>query len=138
VLSACASGANAPVALRAPFLKYKIYKIKYKINCKINDDQWRYTHRAILRTGSLCGHFLLRLDPVLFAETKIARLDQNESGRSMMPWQHRVEYSRSNGITSPRFLERDFREELANGFHARTLPLRPYQTQRQESNQGAC
>ena len=60
--------------------------------------EWRDTYRTLsakredsLRvvaayhlqcSGQLRNHCFLRFDPVLFAETKIARLDRNESGRS--------------------------------------------------------
>ena len=44
---------------------------------------------------------------------------------------HSIENGSSYCIASASFLEGDLREKLANGFYARTLPLRPDQTQRQ-------
>src|SRR6516165_9701472 len=101
----------------------------------------RYAHRALSakRDDSLrlvatyhlqCprqlrDYCLLCFDPVLFAETKIARLDRNESGRSAVRRQHRIENGSSYCIASSSFLEGNLREKLANGFHGRTLPLRP-------------
>src|SRR6516164_8029481 len=103
--------------------------------------EWRHAYRALsakredsLRvvaadhlqcSGQLRDYCLLRFDPVLFAETKIARLDRNESGRSAVRWQHRIKNGSSYCIASSSFLEGNLREKLANGFHARTLPLRP-------------
>src|SRR6516162_887444 len=39
-------------------------------------------------SGQLRNYCLLCFNPVLFAETKIARVDRNESGRSAVRWQH--------------------------------------------------
>jgi hypothetical protein len=103
--------------------------------------EWRYAYRALsakredsLRvvaayhlqcSGQLRDYCLLRFDPVLFAKTKITRLDRNESGRSAVRWQHCTENGSPYCIASSSLLEGHFREKLANGFYARTLPLRP-------------
>ena len=61
-------------------------------------------------SGQLRDHCLLRFDPVLLAETKIARLDRNESGRSGVRRQHGVKNGSSYCIASASFLEGNLRE----------------------------
>jgi len=69
--------------------------------------EWRHAYRAFsakrqdsLRavapyqlqgSSELRNHCFLRFDPILLVETKIARLDRNESGRSAVRWQHRIQ-----------------------------------------------
>src|SRR5262249_19133171 len=105
--------------------------------------EWRHAHRALsakredsLRvvaayhlqcSGQLRDYCLLCFNPVLFAEINIFRLDRNESSRSAVLWQYHVENGSADCIASASFLEGNLREEPANGFHARTLPLRPNQ-----------
>jgi hypothetical protein len=88
--------------------------------------EWCHAHRALsakredaLRAvaayhlqggGQLREHGLLGFDAVLLGETTITELDRNQSGRSAVRWQHRIENGSSYGIASTSFLEGDLRE----------------------------
>jgi hypothetical protein len=136
MVSGVFTGGSADVGVRIDPQHRKIITITFS-----QSGEWRHAYRALsaqredsLRvvapyhlqcSGQLRDYCLLRFDPVLFAETKIARLDRNESGRSAVRWQHRIENGSSYCIASPSFLEGNLQEKLANGFHGCTLPLRP-------------